>query len=63
MSTRLKADVGSAEVEGTLQDHVPWTSVRSDAFDVGRQDMSVTIAPRAQKVEKEREVRKANLDL
>ena len=35
MSTRLKADVGSAEVEGTLQDHVPWTSVRSDAFDVG----------------------------
>ena len=53
----------SAEAEGTLQDLVPWTSVRSDAFVVGKQDMSVTIALHARKVEKEREVRKANLGL
>ena len=53
----------SAEAEGTLQDLVPWTSVRSDAFVVGKQNMSVPIALHARKVEKEREVRKANLDL
>ena len=53
----------SAEAEGTLQDLAPRTSVRSDAFVVGKQDMSVIIALHARKVEKEREVRKANLDL
>ena len=51
----------SAEAEGTLQDLAPRMSVRSDAFVLGRQDTSVTIAPHARKVEKEREVRKANL--
>ena len=55
--------MGSAEAEGTLQDLAPWTSVRSDAFVVGKQDRSVAIALHARKVEKEREVRKANLDL
>ena len=49
-STRLKADAGSAEAEGTLQDLAPRTSVRSDAFDVGKQDMSVSIALRMEKV-------------
>ena len=38
-STRLKADAGSAEAESTLQDHATWTSVGSDAFDVGKQDV------------------------
>ena len=52
-----------AEAEGTLQDLAPRMSVRSDAFVVGKQDTSVKIAPHARKVEKEREVRKANLDL
>ena len=58
-STRLKADAGSAEAEGTLQVHAPWTSVRSGAFDVGKQDMSVSIALYALRMEKERVVRKA----
>jgi len=40
--------VGSAEAEGTPQDLAPWTSVRSDAFVVGKQDMSVTIALHAE---------------
>ena len=51
-STRL-ADAGSAEAEGTLQVHAPWTSVRSGAFDVGKQDMSVSIALYALRMEKE----------
>ena len=42
---------------------LPWTSVRSDAFVVGKQDMSVVIVLHARKVEKERAVRKANRDL
>jgi len=58
-STRLKADAGSAEAEGTLRVHAPWTSVRSGAFDVGKQDMSVSIALYALRMEKERVVRKA----
>ena len=53
----------SAEAEGTPQDPAPWTSVRSDAFVVGKQDMSVVIVLHARKVEKERAVRKANRDL
>ena len=44
----------SAEAEGTPQDPAPWTLVRSDAFVVGKQDMSVAIALHARKVEKER---------
>ena len=43
-STRLKAASGSAEAEGILQVDATWTSVRSDAFDVGKQDMLVSIA-------------------
>ena len=38
------------EAESTLQDLAPRTSVRSDAFDVGKQDMSVSIALRMEKV-------------
>ena len=53
-STRYKADAGSAEAEGTLQDLAPRTSVRSDAFDVGKQDMSVSIALRMEKVRDQR---------
>ena len=41
---------GSAEAESTLQVHATRTSVRSDAFDVGKQDMSVSIALRMEKV-------------
>ena len=58
-STRLKADAGSAEAESTLQVHATWASVGSDAFDVGKPDMLVSIALHALRMEKERVVRKA----